>query len=60
MRGPPLSIGLTPAIRTARIIRAEMLFNEFLKSLEERVKGHTPLDDPTPLFEGQDMSRSIG
>lgn len=42
------------------IIRSERLLHDFLKCLEDRVKGHTPLDDPTPLFEGQDMSRSIG
>ncbi|QDS67570.1 hypothetical protein FKW77_003435 [Venturia effusa] len=40
--------------------QARDAFREFLKVLERRVKGNTPPDDPTPLFEGQDMSRLMG
>lgn len=50
----------TPPLNRIMMRSAESLFREFLKKLEERMKGDTPPDDPTPLFEGQDMSRSIG
>ncbi|TLD39327.1 hypothetical protein E2P81_ATG00314 [Venturia nashicola] len=53
---------LSPSTRKLnhqKLVAAKNMFRKFLVALQERLKGQTSVDDPTPLIEGQDMSRLI-
>lgn len=56
---PIRMISVTPPLDPTTIRSAEEQFRQFLKKLEERMMGNSSVDDTTPLFEGQDMSRLV-